>query len=375
MRKDVRIGLSIGGVLLAVLIVYLLVPKDANPSKTNTQKVARTGADASAQPGAGGDASASTGQGASASADPGQSPAHAGQGTNPGGTAAGPSSPDNGLASRGNDQTAGTGTGTGTGATTTGPTDPSSQAEANNGGADWAKILEGGIMPESMMATRRDPFADDNAKRGAEARNTPGPQPDWSGTTHVGEAAAQGQAPAGGTPPVTVPNTARTPAGKSALTSGAIKDHTIQPGETFSSISLAVYGDSRYWKEIKKANPTVDDTKLKPGMVVKLPDLASVKAAHTPAVAGNAPGGAASGATGGTAAVKKEPSIDPSREYRVQPGDSLQKIALKLYGKAAKSDAIYELNREKIGGDSSRIKVGMVLKLPEAPTVSPTAAR
>src|SRR5687767_4803467 len=32
MRKDVKIGLAIGGVLLAVLIVYLLVPKDAGRS-------------------------------------------------------------------------------------------------------------------------------------------------------------------------------------------------------------------------------------------------------------------------------------------------------------------------------------------------------
>src|SRR5688500_13458337 len=37
MRKDVRIGLSIGGVLLAVLIVYLLVPKDNNADRDKTQ--------------------------------------------------------------------------------------------------------------------------------------------------------------------------------------------------------------------------------------------------------------------------------------------------------------------------------------------------
>src|SRR3954452_18499517 len=54
MRKDVRIGLSIGGVLLAVLIVYLLVPKDANTNQ-NTQKVAQntggTAGGTSTQPG------------------------------------------------------------------------------------------------------------------------------------------------------------------------------------------------------------------------------------------------------------------------------------------------------------------------------------
>jgi len=151
------------------------------------------------------------------------------------------------------------------------------------------------------------------------------------------------------------------PTGSTGIAAGTPKDHTIQRGETFSSIALAAYGDPKYWKEIKKANPTVDDTKLKPGTVVKLPEAASVKAAHAP-VAGNQPGNA----TGGAGSTKVEAPIDPSRDYRVQPSDSLHKIALKLYGKASKADSIYELNREKIGGDSARIKVGMVLKLPEA---------
>ena len=83
--------------------------------------------------------------------------------------------------------------------------------------------------------------------------------------------------------------------------------------------------------------------------------------------------GVANTAVGGTA--RAEAPVDPSREYRVQPNDSLHKIALKLYGKPGKADSLYELNRERIGGDSSRIKVGTVLKLPEAPTVSPTATR
>ena len=88
------------------------------------------------------------------------------------------------------------------------------------------------------------------------------------------------------------------------------------------------------------------------------------------------PGGeAGAGGYRGKHPAVAAPALAAIDSYRVQPSDSLHKIALKLYGKASKADSIYELNREKIGGDSARIKVGMVLKLPEAPTQSPTAKR
>jgi len=63
-----------------------------------------------------------------------------------------------------------------------------------------------------------------------------------------------------------------------------------------------------------------------------------------------------------------------AKEYAVQADDSLYKISMKLYGKGDKVDAIYELNKEKIGSDPARLKVGMVLKLPEAPSAVHTAS-
>ena len=343
MRKDVRIGLSIGGVLLAVLIVYLLVPKDANTNRNGGQQVAQKGTGSQG----GADSSGGIGQGAGGATDAGQLPQ---TGTAPGDANPGPAQHDPNLASRGQGSTPNP-----DGSPSAGTEQPG-QAQAN-GGVDWAKILDGGIMPpDSLMATKpQDPFAD-------APRNTPGPQPDWANSG--------GQSPIGSTPAGSAPNTPHATAGPAGVTGGAITQHTIQRGETLSSISVAVYGDPRYWKEIKKANPNLDDARLKPGMVVKIPDAATVKAAHAPA-AGSRPGNAVAGTT----PAKVEAAIDPSREYRVQANDSLHKIALKLYGKPAKADSIYELNREKIGGDSARIKVGMVLKLPEAPTQSPTATR
>ena len=365
MRKDVRIGLSIGGVLLAVLIVYLLVPKDSGTTNLNNSQVAKK--DGSAHGGAG-DLTGPTARGATSDTTGQQSSGNGGLGS---GDATGGQRPEDSRVATG-----GTGTGANPGRDAASPTgtDPSSQAN-NSGGSEWASLLKDGIAPESMMATK-DVFGDEpknNPNGSGPAKgpqNTPsGPTIDWNNPG----GSANGGAQTGGQAGVPAPGSGST----GAITGGAraplpsIREHTVQLHETFSTIALAVYGDARYYKSIQKANPNVDERRLKPGMVIKLPDGASVKAAQAPVAGGSRPGTAVVAG----AAARAEPAIDPSKEYRVQPSDSLQKIALKLYGKATKADALYELNKEKIGSDEHKIKVGMVLKLPEAPTLSPTATR
>jgi nucleoid-associated protein YgaU len=56
----------------------------------------------------------------------------------------------------------------------------------------------------------------------------------------------------------------------------------------------------------------------------------------------------------------------------VQPGDSLHKIALQLYGQSTKADRIYQLNKQMIGDDPHRLKVGQVLQLPDPPAAQPS---
>ena len=135
--------------------------------------------------------------------------------------------------------------------------------------------------------------------------------------------------------------------------------HVVQPGETYSSIAQVVYGDARYYSELKNANPTIDERRLKPGTTIKIPDRSTFKTRGTQQQNG--------AITAGATAAAAVPPIDPNREYRVGPGESLYKIALKLYGKADKADALYELNKDKIGDDPARVKVNMVLKLPQPP--------
>jgi nucleoid-associated protein YgaU len=47
---------------------------------------------------------------------------------------------------------------------------------------------------------------------------------------------------------------------------------------------------------------------------------------------------------------------------------------VKLYGRADRADKIHQINRQIIGEDPAKVKVGQVLSLPEPPTQSQTAA-
>lgn len=134
--------------------------------------------------------------------------------------------------------------------------------------------------------------------------------------------------------------------------------YTIVAGDTFSSISQKVYGSRVLFNHLAKANPTVDPGRMKIGTVITVPTLDSIKAA-TPNFASP------------IATVAKP--VDARTEYRVAAGDSLHRIAVKLYGQSANWQAIYDLNKTAIGNDPAKLKLDMILKLPEPPVT--TAAR
>jgi nucleoid-associated protein YgaU len=321
MRKDVKIGLSIGGLLLAVLIVYLLVPKN-----NDTRQVARDtdsantggGRQEGTGSGFGGNSTTPlTSTGGVQDATPGASQA-------PEGARETPAAPDRPAA----------------------PEATQPPADAPTKPVDWERILlTGKVPPEAQIPLAAVPPGNTGNNRAEtdvfgdpqKGANT-GQDINWqsAGTMPPGSPGGAGPAPTPAAP-------RQTP-----------KEHVVQQGEHLSSISLAVYGDARHYKEILKANPGLDERKLRPGTKIKIPDPSTFA---TPAKAQQA-------------VARLEPSVDPAKEYRVAPGDSLHKIAMKLYGKAAKADDLYELNKDKIGDDSSRVKVGMVLKLPEPPTAS-----
>jgi polar amino acid transport system substrate-binding protein len=65
-------------------------------------------------------------------------------------------------------------------------------------------------------------------------------------------------------------------------------------------------------------------------------------------------------------AVEPEPGAGPTMAaYVVQSGDSLSKIARDFFGNASAWQRIYEANRNVIGDDPGRLKVGMTLEIPQ----------
>jgi nucleoid-associated protein YgaU len=166
--------------------------------------------------------------------------------------------------------------------------------------------------------------------------------------------------------PVTTGTAGQAPA-PAATGSGKVHIHVVQKNETFSSIATSVYGSPTFYPYLLRANPKVDPAKLKPGMQINVPDAADVKPPEKPA-ASDATTDKPTPLIATTATHRTEAApVDAKSEYRVQSGDSLHKIAVKLYGKIDMVDKIYQLNKSAIGDNPAKLKLGMVLKLPEPP--------
>jgi nucleoid-associated protein YgaU len=436
MRKDVRIGFAIGGVLLAVLIVYGLVTSGPNP-RNNEVTLAPD------------DPAATGGAGVSSRADQKQTDANKpqpGSGTSPGAAQPGehagqrdltagnaPTAGVNGLP--GSNAGSGSGDGSGNGSVaakappTTGPADkweralnhgvlmvhtetpalgsaPTQPQPAVTEGTTAGEAETTGTNAGELVGAQTSP--PDSANPGIGGNSTAtnvtgatGATGATGGAGNPGEAAGGGvidarvlaDLAAGGSDAAgSAPNFTASPS--NPLTSGAAgtgqRTHVVQPNETFASIAEMAYGSQAYYPHIVRANPNVNPKRLRAGMTIILPGRDQVVAKENKALEGaqlsaaSSPGSSAgatspSGAMGaagttGTVTVARAP-LDERTHYRVQPGESLYKIAMKLYGRIEKINAIYDLNKDAIGPNRDRLKAGTVLKLPEPPTTAATAAR
>ena len=71
--------------------------------------------------------------------------------------------------------------------------------------------------------------------------------------------------------------------------------------------------------------------------------------------------------SGGSSTAPSAPPQDAGEEtYTVKKGDSLSKIAKRVYGDAQQWRRIYEANRGIIGDNPDLIQPGQALKLPRA---------
>jgi tetratricopeptide (TPR) repeat protein len=133
-------------------------------------------------------------------------------------------------------------------------------------------------------------------------------------------------------------------------------EHTVQPGESISSIAALYYGDYRKFHIIARYNDIKDATRLKVGQVLKVPVIEGtpiIADAHEIKTVG---GAAAAPGDAGLLVVKRYVL------HVVQPGDTLSKIAEKYYGNLKLYDVIARFNGL---GDATGLRVGQTLKVPE----------
>jgi nucleoid-associated protein YgaU len=231
MRKEVRLGLAIGGVLLAVVIVYILAVT-AGPDTPQTVALEQPPqAQGPSQPPV-------SDPPAPAQRDPFETSQSAGDNRRP--------------ASQG--AVAGTDT--------------------------WSEALATGRVPERvpllLTTTTPDPTVT-VAPVPAEANQPAVPGSAGSLNTSVPIAASNvGDAIGSGgfnAPPSTRPSDPTQPLART---------HTVREGESFATIAAAAYGNASYYPHLIRANPSLDPRKLRPGMTINLPPVNEVRVDNTP---------------------------------------------------------------------------------------------
>lgn len=168
--------------------------------------------------------------------------------------------------------------------------------------------------------------------------------------------------PEEGVDPDAIGETAIAPAPTAAPT------YTVRSGDYLAKIAANQLGNSRKWKEIFELNRALlndDPKRLKVGMKLVLP-----AGAKPVPVVDNDPVVEAEleAAIGGEA---KNAEATTTISYTVKKGDSLYKIASKIYGNGLKWPKIAEANR-KILGPKNRLAIGQVLVVPPVKGAAPT---
>ena len=125
----------------------------------------------------------------------------------------------------------------------------------------------------------------------------------------------KGKAPAAGTPaPAEKSAAPGAPATAPADKKPKVESYKTKAGDSFESISKAVYGSTSHAKLIRDANKSVSATaKLKPGTELKIPSLPSVAAAKGAPVK---PAPSAADAAGGPVPSMPTQSQDPVDQVR-----------------------------------------------------------
>lgn len=144
------------------------------------------------------------------------------------------------------------------------------------------------------------------------------------------------------------------------------RTHKIVDGDSLPDLAQRYYGkmNTENILRIRNANPTLAKGGFRVGVVLAIPDASINNHEKNNATAANKAPVKSMAPTLST--TPQHTPATSNREYIVQAGDTLARIATKLYGRPGAWQEIYNANREILSAPE-KLSVGMKLRLPYAP--------
>lgn len=190
---------------------------------------------------------------------------------------------------------------------------------------------------------------------GAPASNVAGatnPSP----TPAVQPAGTPGTTPQATNPPPAQPPAAQTGyiVSKEGLEPTASEDfmlYTWKAGDSYRTLAQRFYGSPLHVARLRAANEGRDEAQITAGekIMVSVQPAVTVGVARAEKRAANADAG----------------TLTADGTYVVKSGDALGSISKEVYGSAKHWQKIYAANKDVIGEDANKLKVGMKLRIPQ----------
>ncbi|MEK7487631.1 MAG: LysM domain-containing protein, partial [Planctomycetota bacterium] len=133
--------------------------------------------------------------------------------------------------------------------------------------------------------------------------------------------------------------------------------YVVQEQDTLSKISRKFYGTPNKWNQILRANSLSSEKHIKEGMKLIIP-MAPTSASEKPLLAKDEKNSGDELAKQATGSVKNNASS--FREYTTQKGDTLYKIAKRIFNSGSRWQEIYEWNKTVIP-DPNNLRTGIIL--------------
>ncbi|MHC4428681.1 MAG: LysM peptidoglycan-binding domain-containing protein [Planctomycetota bacterium] len=178
------------------------------------------------------------------------------------------------------------------------------------------------------------------------AQPTPQPQKPVNPGPQWGPGPVESQAAETDSPGIRIVSFQEPPKPNTAASGGGdgTSFYTVRAEDSMWTIAQKWLGSGARWEEIARLNGGLNPDRLDVGMKLRMPPKTLTKQGSPP---------------------EQAPAAITGKVHTVAKGDTLATIASRYLGSGSRWEAIHKANRDVIGADPHRLKIGMKLKIPE----------